>query len=348
MRILSVGTYKGLSNTCLHRHWALSQIADEIDAVDTAMNPFSFKSRIVYHLFLHNMKIRMPENNDENNKIKKNIIQKKYDLLWIDKGVTIFPETLLYVKEKSPNTTIISYSPDNMALRHNQSQQYLECIPLYDYIVTNKSYIIDDMKRLGASNMIFVNNSYEPTFHYQRVLSDVDKNEFGSDVGFIGVFEKERWESILYLVDHGIHVKIFGDKKWQKYKKYNKFITVENHELMGEDYCKALEAFKIALCFLRKKNYDTQTTRTVEIPACGGFLLAERTEEQKKMFKENEEAVYFSSNAELLHKCIYYLGHESERKKIVEAGHNRCITSGYSNIEMIKKVLEKVRKYSNE
>ncbi|MCH4147438.1 MAG: glycosyltransferase [Prevotella sp.] len=348
MRILSVGTFNGLSNTCLHRHWALTKVADEIDAVDTAINPYSLKSRIIYHLFLYHIRIRMPENNDENNKIKNLIDKKRYDILWIDKGVTIFPETLIYVKKKSPNTIIISYSPDNMALRHNQSQQYIECIPWYDYIVTNKSYIINDLKHLGSQNVIFVNNAYEPTFHYPRKLSDADKSKFGSDVGFVGAFEKERLESILYLADHGIHVKVFGDRLWQKYKKYNRYLTIEDFELKTEDYCKALSAFKISLCFLRKKNYDTQTTRTVEIPACRGFLLAERTEEHKRMFREDEEAVYFSSNRELLNKCIYYLEHEAERKKIAEEGYKRCITSGYSNIEMIRKVLEKVGVISNE
>lgn len=58
---------------------------------------------------------------------------KDYDIVWIDKGHTILPSTLKYIKKISPNTIIVSYSPDNMALRHNQTQQYLETIPLYDY-----------------------------------------------------------------------------------------------------------------------------------------------------------------------------------------------------------------------
>lgn len=40
-----------------------------------------------------------------------------------------------------------------MALRHNQTQQYLETIPLYDYFFTNKSYILDNMRKLGAKNI---------------------------------------------------------------------------------------------------------------------------------------------------------------------------------------------------
>lgn len=51
-----------------------------------------------------------------------------------------------------------------MALRHNQTQQYLETIPLYDYFFTNKSYILDNMRKLGAKNIFFVNNPTKKLF----------------------------------------------------------------------------------------------------------------------------------------------------------------------------------------
>ena len=76
-------------------------------------------------------------------------------------------------------------------------------------------------------------------------------------------------------------------------------LVIENKGLYSEDYSKSFQAFKISLCFLRKINYDQQTTRTVEIPACGGFMIAERTAEHKAMFEEGKEAEFFSSNEEL-------------------------------------------------
>lgn len=341
MRILSVGGMDGLSNTCLHRHWALEKIADEIDVVNTS-GKCSLWYRIAYHLFLYGIPVRLPENNNENAQIIQKVKEKDYDIVWIDKGVTIFPETLKFIKAHSPRTIIVSYSPDNMALRHNQSRQYVECIPLYDHIITNKSYILDDMRRLGAKDIRFVNNSYEKTFHHPRTLSDEDRSRIGGDIGFVGSWEQERCDSILYLAKHGLNVRVWGGGKWLEYKGKYPNLTIEDKGLYSEDYSKSFQAFKISLCFLRKMNFDQQTTRTVEIPACGGFMMAERTDEHRAMFAEDKEAVYFSSNEELLDKCRYYLSHEEERRQIAEAGLTRCLTSDYSNEGMVRNVIKNI------
>lgn len=340
MKILSIGTMSGLSNTCLHRNWALEKISDEIDVVNTRIKPISVWYRIAYRLFQYGVGIRVPDNSSANKKIKKLIgaaVAVPYDIVWIDKGVTINSTTLNYIRKLSPHTKIVSYSPDNMALRHNQSQNYLDCIPLYDIHFTTKSYILEDMRRLGARKIEFTNKHYEQTFHYPRVLSENEMQHLGGDVGFIGAWEKERCDSILYLAKNGIKVKVFGDKKWNDYKTENLEIAPG---IYSEDYSKALQAFKISLCFLRKMNSDTQTSRTMEIPACGGFMLAERTREHLELFSENQEAVFFANDDELLEKCRYYLNNEKERRRIVEGGIERCKTSGYSNEESIKRMLK--------
>lgn len=341
MNILSVGGFDayGISNTCLHRHWALEKCADYIDKVNTIPKVCSLWNKIVYHLFQHHIPVRLSDSVGANGMILSKIRQYAFDVLWIDKGVTIWPETLVEVKQLQPQIRIISYSPDNMVLRHNQSQQYIECIPLYDCIVTNKSYIINDMKTLGAKKVVFVNNTFEPTFHFPHELNGDDIVRLGGDVGFIGAWEEERCNSILFLVNHGINVRVWGGGKWLEYKNYSPYLKIEDIGLYSDDYCKALRAFKINLCFLRKMNFDMQTTRTVEIPACGGFMLAERTDEHLAMFEEDKEAAYFASNEELLEKCRFYLSHSEERISIAENGIKRCLDSDYSNLGMVKRIL---------
>ncbi len=341
MRILSIGTFRGLSNTCLHRTWALEKLA-EVDRIDSTLTSHVLRYRITNRLFV---RYKWPVSfhfRALNQAIVDAVHKKKYDVVWIDKGVFVESKTLKAIKQAQSNCVIVGYSPDNMAERHNQSQVFLESFRYYDIYITTKSYTVDTLRKMGCENILFVNNAYEETFHHPYTLTEEEREQLGGKVGFIGAWEEERCHSILYLAEHGIPVRVWGGGKWLRYKGYCPCLKIEDYGLYTENYNKALSAFDISLCFLRKMNNDLQTTRTMEIPACGSLLMAERTVEHQKLFKDKEEAVFFSSDKELLELCRYYLAHEEERKRVAKAGRKRCITSGYSNTETIKNILEEI------
>lgn len=341
MKVLSVGWFQRKSSTSLHRHKALQKNASSIDKVESGGDKFRLLSKMAYHLFQKGIPIHLPDLNNTNKKIKELVNKNQYDIIWIDKGVTINKSTLIHIKKRLPNSKIVSFSPDNMALRHNQSQNYLDCVPYYDFTFTTKSYILEELRDLGAKNVQFIRKTYSEDFHFPRELTILEKEQLGGDVGFIGTWEEERCKSILHLAKNGIRVKVFGDVKWNDFKEYSSNLTILPG-IFSENYPKALKAFKISLCFLRKMNFDQQTARTMEIPACGGFMMAERTEEHLALFKEGKEAEFFDSNEELLAKCKFYLNPENEykRQEIANAGLYRCLNSGYSNKETIKSMLE--------
>lgn len=343
MRILSIGTFtgKGVSNTCLHRTWALEKIG-QVMRIDSTLHDHKMWYRIVNRLFVrHHIPLHF-YNSSLNKSIIEAIDKNNFDIVWIDKGVFIEADTLKYIKRQQPKCIIIGYSPDNMAERHNQSQLFLESLPCYDYYITTKSYTIQRLKEMGCKNVFFVNNAYEESFHHPYSLTNEEKKKLGGVVGFIGAWEKERCRSIVYLAQHGIPVRVWGGGRWLQYKDKYPNLIIEEKGLFSDDYNKALSAFDISLCFLRKMNYDLQTTRTMEIPACGSLLMAERTEEHEMLFKDKKEALFFSSDDELLQLCQYYINHKEERLKIAKAGRCRCLTSGYSNYETLKKVIESI------
>jgi hypothetical protein len=201
---------------------------------------------------------------------------------------------------------------------------------------------VDEMYRLGCKKIIYVSNAFQEDFHYPREVTPEIYERLAGEVGFIGAWEEERANSIIYLANNGINIRIWGGGKWLQYKNKYPTLRIEEKGLYSEEYCQSLSAFKINLGFLRKINLDQQTTRSVEIPACQGFMLAERTSEHLELFEENKEAVYFSSNEELLEKCRYYLSHEEERVQIAINGRERCIKSGYSNKERILSLLNEI------
>jgi spore maturation protein CgeB len=81
--------------------------------------------------------------------------------------------------------------------------------------------------------------------------------------------------------------------------------------------------------------------RTFEIPACGAFLLAERTEEHLELFEENKEMVCFESPEELVDKVRYYLAHDKERQRIAEAGYGKVTGEKHTYQDRLSEILNK-------
>lgn len=287
-------------------------------------------------------KLRIPfDRVGANSAIRALVRVKKFDLLWVEKGNTIWPKTLRFVKKTLPETKLISLSEDDMYAKHNQSLFYRWGLGLYDCVFTTKKYNLSELEQIGAKRTELFLDAYDETLHRPTVLSKREKSLYGCDVGFIGTFEEDRARSMLFLAENGIKVSIWGNG-WGVWKEKHKNLIIKKNAIYGPEYVKAICATKINLCFLRKINRDEVTSRSVEIPACGGFMLAERTERHKEFFTEQSEAEFFGSDRELLEKVRYYLKHDEERSRIALGGKKRCEVSGYSMEEQLQEVLLKV------
>jgi|LQYC01.1.fsa_nt_gi hypothetical protein len=338
MKILYVGPlWEG--STCLHRMIALKDLGHELFPVDTEPQQVQHKQKLFFYRVRR--KLFGPWDIADANKQICQIIKKdSFDVIWLDKALTIFPKTIQLVKTLNHKTIIAGYSPDDMAGKHNQSRAFLDSLSLYHVFFTTKSYGVKELEDLGAHRVVFIGNAYDPHTHHPMQISPQEKQELGGPVGFIGDYEKERALSMYYLAQHGIPVRIWGPNWARKCALKQPNLKIEGKPLWGDDYTKAICSFDINLVFLRKANRDLQTSRSIEIPACGDFMLAERTNENLELFEEGKEAEFFSSDEELLEKVRFYLAHPEERNRIAAAGRERCMKSGYSNQERLKAIFK--------
>ncbi len=262
----------------------------------------------------------------------------KPDIIFIVRGLMVLPSTLK--KVKSMGVKSISWTNDDMFAKHNRSLWYTKGVKYYDLVATQKSYNCnpDELPSLGA-NAFFQDKAFEPSVNYP--VKDCSQFDCVHDVVFVGTQEADRYDHIRYLAENGIKVHVYGWGTVDAAHEHDNLIFHDKH-LYGEDFSAALGCSKIALNFLRKMNRDLQTSRSIEIPASKGFMLAERTDEHLRLFKEGVEAEYFDSKEELLEKVTYYLNHESERQQIAEAGFKRCYTSDYTFKNRMSELIEKV------
>ena len=86
---------------------------------------------------------------------------------------------------------------------------------------------------------------------------------------------------------------------------------------------------------------DVITARTFEVPAAGGFMLHERTDEAMRYFEDGKECAFFDDADEAVSKIRYYLAHKDERMVISAAGRQRALASGYSYDDRVDTVIAK-------
>jgi spore maturation protein CgeB len=332
LAVSPVSAYDGF-NTSAHRVRALESLGADVVVVDTALGARSglarLPLRVCNRLFQRGLAVPLPDPSQSRRRTLEAARRRHFDIIWLEKALTIGPDVVRSLRRLCPRAEIVGFAADDMCLRHNQSQQFIGALPHYDHFITNKASTVAELQALGASHVVVVGNGYDPEAFRPLPVTPADVARLGGDIGFIGSHETARARVMLGLAHAGLTVRVWGDG-WGELIGKHPLLRVENRPLYFDEYARACAAFKINLGFLRKLNRDQQTTRSVEIPACGGFLLAERTAEHLAMFDEGVEAELFASPGELLDKCRRYLADDAARLAIARRGHERCL-AGYSN-----------------
>ncbi len=284
-------------------------------------------------------------------KINKRMVQKAEelnpDIIWIEKGNMIWPGTLRKLRSLCPDAHLVSYTDDDMFNSLNRTWAYRWGVKHYDTVFTTKSYNAnpDELPSFGARRVVMVDKAYDPAHHRPVELTPEEHDWLDDDVGFIGSFEQPRADDMLYLAQQGIRVRVWGNG-WDLFDPQEPNLIIERRALVNTNnnplYSKGICATKINLAFLRKANRDLQTDRSIEIPACGAFMMAEYSDEHAALFEEDKEAVYFRSRTELVEKIRYYLDHDDERNSIASAGRARCLDHDYSQKGRMKFMLGKL------
>lgn len=309
-------------------------------AVDTTLPRRALRPRLSWHLMGYPVDVR-----GVNKQIMQHVHQTSFDILWVDKGISIAPQTLRYLKAVQPHMLLVHYNPDDPFGAYRSGwQRFLQCLPLYDVHFVPRRVNIREYYAAGAREVRRFYRGYNPVVCKPLQLTCEEQAEFGVDIGFIGTFETHRSQMLLMLAESGLTVSIRGGG-WERWKNRHPNLRVQD-PIFGPAYAQTICATRINLHFLRKGNRDEHNTRSVEIPACGSFMLAERTEDHCHLFVEGHEAEFFATEQELLTKVRYYLEHPQARSRIAVAGRERSLRSGYSNTERLQEMLDGLSQFS--
>ncbi|ATE66183.1 CgeB family protein [Rhizorhabdus dicambivorans] len=261
-----------------------------------------------------------------------------YDAVWIDKGVWVLPSTLSELRERASARIAIHFTPD--AQFFSQRSRFLfQGIPLYDICATTKPFEVSSYAASGARQTILVLQGYSRFFD-PALASRPQAAKSAGEVIFVGHTQPHYIRSLHALAKSGIDVAIHGGG-WQRHARRHPWLGgyIRSDGIWGSEYAAALAASTIGIGLLGKHIPETTTTRSFEIPASGTFLLAERTDDHMALFEEDSEAVFWSSQEELVDKARFYLDHKDLRDRIAMAGRRRCVEAGYDSATQIARIL---------
>ncbi len=265
----------------------------------------------------------------------------KPDLLFIIKGFYLWPGTLKKIKEAGKGLIFCfnTDNPFNLASCATSNRNIINALPHYDCYFIWSKLLIEPLLKNGATRAEYLPFGYDYVLHHPVALSDTQMSLYGNDIVFVGNWdeERERWLSGLSDYDLGL----WGSSYWaRRCKDMQLRRKWRGRRAVGDVMSCVLNASKISLNIFRIQNKGAHNMRTFEAPACGAFVLAERSPEAKEFFEEGKEAAYFSSSEELGEKIKYYLAHDEERKRIAKAGYEHCLKSAYSYQDRARQILK--------
>jgi hypothetical protein len=252
-------------------------------------------------------------------------------------GFHISPQTLHAIKRET-GAVLINYATDDPFNERTSPRNVREAIPLYDVYACTKRATMDDVARAGCGNVQYVRFGYHPSVHFGEGPASADERDrFAADVAFVGEGDGDRLPFFRTLMKAipDLNLALYGGL-WNLSRTLSRY---HRGTVRGRDFRLALGSAKIAVNLVRVQNRDDHVMRSFEGPACGAFMLNERTEEHLALFAEGREAAYFESPEELVEKTRYYLNNDAEREQIRRAGWKKTTTGGHTYGDRLMQIL---------
>jgi len=233
-------------------------------------------------------KLLYSQNEDKiNSLLIKEIDLFKPNILFISKGINIYPETLKVFRDKS--ILIANWNPDDFFNKFNSNHNLLNSLELYDFVFSARKHLFNEYKSKGIKNPIYLEWYYIPWLHKkpEKLLEEMKK------ITFIGTYSKRR-EQILDSIKTTYPIEIWGDQ-WQFSRlRYKNNIFVKSKSLSQKDFPIVMSQSILNLNILTLENRDVTNLKTFEIPASYGLMLTEYTPEMKSLLGDN--CFYYNPN----------------------------------------------------
>jgi spore maturation protein CgeB len=271
------------------------------------------------------------------------------DVVFVYRGSHITPATLGALRNVCPASVILGYNNDDpfsplyptWMWRHFRAG-----LAAYDLVFAYRPHNLPELRDAGARRVALLRSWFVPARNHPVILSPAEIAAYGCDVVFIGHYEADgRLAYLEEVVRRGHRLRIFGHaKQWNPVLRRSRLLAglVPVRPVWGEEYNKALNGARVALCFFSRLNRDGYTRRCFEIPASGTVLMSEYSDDLASIYLDGAETILFRSVAEFGQRLDAVLADDAARARIAAAGHRRAIADRHDVYSRMEDVLQHV------
>lgn len=275
--------------------------------------------------------------------LSTNGLDARVDLIWVDSGELYGPLVVKWLRKRFSCPILLYNIDDPTGARDSRRfQSLLSSIPYYDLCVFVRAETSLEALAIGARRVLTVHRSYDELHHSPTHSMTI--HEPDPVVAFTGTMipGEKRDDFLLELLNAGLPLRLFGSR-WERSRHWPSLSRAHHGQsLSGKAYAQSLGSAAISLGLLSHKNRDLITTRTLEVPACGGLLCAERTSEHQLLYEQGRDAVFWSSIDECSESCRILLEDPNLSASIRAAGLQKVRRLGVGNEDICTQILAEV------
>ena len=216
----------------------------------------------------------------------------------------------------------------------------------YDFwFVIQQEPCIAALKQAGAKEVRYIPMAADPSVHRPLELTQAEREEYGSEVSFVGAGYANRREIFPRLLGHDWTFKLWGNE-WDGATELTSVLQ-RNGVRIDTDTCQKVfnaSAVNINLHSWAGAGLDPDgdfvNPRTFELAACGAFQLTDRRSLMPGLFTESELATV-SSPDELPEKITRWL-HEPEQRVAMAAQARRRVLAEHTYAHRMRDLLSQI------
>lgn len=240
------------------------------------------------------------------------------DVLLVSRCERLSSETAQEICAQARVGSALLYTDHPFVIPGSQVTRKSSFFSAFDIVLPFSRALVPVFYQLGAKAVRWLPFAHDPVVHRPVRIDSDEKSVYAANIAYLGTWGplQEMWLRQMQKLG----LKIYGGSWWRAAGKGQLATCWLKGLGIGEDMCRAIGGSKIVFNLVRAEHGAFHSMKTFEIPACGGFMLTNRTDEQELFFQDRSEAVYFDTMEEAIDYAQYYLDHEFERRRIRENG----------------------------